>query len=97
MTRFAERLQQKFKKIADTFRFFDRNYDNSISFKEFRVVCEELDMRFTQNELNVVFNYLDGNKSGFVTYLEFCSLTDERISGKDPFKNDPPGPLEYVR
>ena len=61
VTKFANRLQEKFKKIGDTFRFFDRNYDNSISFKEFRVVCEELDMRFTQNELSVVFNYLDGN------------------------------------
>lgn len=54
-------------------------------------------MRFSQNELNVVFNYLDANKSGKLSYLEFCSLTDERISGKDPFKNDPPGPAEYQR
>ena len=29
------------------FRFFDRNYDNIISYKEFRVVCEELDMRLS--------------------------------------------------
>jgi hypothetical protein len=54
-------------------------------------------MRFTQNELNVVFNYLDGNESGAITYLEFCQLTDERLSGKDPFKNDAGGPLEYHR
>ena len=54
-------------------------------------------MRFSQNELDVVFNYLDANISGFVSYLEFCSLTDERLSGKDPFKNDPLGPLEYQR
>ena len=49
--RFAQKLSFKFKKIGDTFRFFDRNFDNSISYKEFRVVCEELDLRFNQQEL----------------------------------------------
>ena len=57
--RFAQKLKLKFKKIGDSFRFFDRNYDNSISFKEFRVVCEELDMRFNHKELESVFNYMD--------------------------------------
>ena len=32
-----------------------------------------------------------------MSYLEFCKLTDERLSGKDPFKNDAGGPLEYHR
>lgn len=85
--RFASKLSQKFKKIGDTFRFFDRNYDNSISFKEFRVVCEELDMRFSQQELASVFSYLDEANHGDVSYLDFCKLTDEKRSGKDPFQN----------
>ena len=52
------RLQSKFKKLGPTFRFFDRNFDNQISLKEFRVVCEEMDMRFSSEELKMVFNYL---------------------------------------
>lgn len=45
--KFWQRLQQKFIKLNETFRFFDRNFDNQISFKEFRVVCEELDLRMS--------------------------------------------------
>jgi Ca2+-binding EF-hand superfamily protein len=45
--KFWHRIQQKFVKLNETFRFFDRNFDNQISFKEFRVVCEELDLRYT--------------------------------------------------
>ena len=56
--------QQKFYKVGDMFRFFDKNFDNSISIKEFRVVLEELDMRLTDTELNDLYEYLDQNKNG---------------------------------
>lgn len=44
-------------------------------------------MRFSQQELVSVFRYLDGANHGDVSYLDFCKLTDEKISGKDPFLN----------
>jgi hypothetical protein len=57
--KFWFRVQQKFKKAGDAFRHFDRNYDGSISFKEFRIVCEELDMRFSSSELGELYGYID--------------------------------------
>lgn len=85
--RFSQKLKFKFKKIGDSFRFFDRNFDNNISFKEFRVVCEELDMRFNHKELKSVFDYMDYERNGSISYPEFTMLTDEKRLGKDPFLN----------
>jgi hypothetical protein len=45
---FTRRLMAKFKGINKAYRHFDRDYDNQISYKEFRVVCEEMDLRYTQ-------------------------------------------------
>ena len=85
--KFWFKLQQKFKKMGDTFRFFDKNYDNQISFKEFRVVCEELDMRMDSNELKYLFSYLDKDGGGSIGYSEFIMLCDEKRRGLDPLEN----------
>jgi hypothetical protein len=44
--KFWVKMKNKFHKIGDMFRFFDRNFDNEVSFNEFRCVIEELDLRF---------------------------------------------------
>lgn len=85
--RFWQKLQAKFKKIGDMFRFFDRNFDNEISFKEFRIVAEELDMRFTSAEMRALFDFLDSEKTGTIGYNEFTQLCDEKRRGLDPFIN----------
>jgi hypothetical protein len=85
--KFWQKLTLKFKKIADMFRFFDRNFDNSISFKEFRVVCEELDLRFTENQLKDLFDWIDNEKKGAIGYHEFMRISDEKRLGIDPFVN----------
>jgi Ca2+-binding EF-hand superfamily protein len=81
------RLMQKFKKISDAFRHFDRDYDNQISYKEFRVVCEEMDMRYTKNELQIIYSYLDDDGGGTIGFLEFTKLLDEKRMGIDPYTN----------
>lgn len=87
---FAQRLSQKFKKIGDAFRHFDRNYDNEISYKEFRIVCEEMDLRYTKNELQELFSFLDNDGGGSIGYLEFTKLLDEKRMGIDPYASQPP-------
>ena len=86
--RFWIKLQSKFKKLGDTFRFFDRNFDNKISLKEFRVVCEEFDMRFNSDELKKVFNYLINEGQTTIGYQEFTKLCDEKRLGQDPYINN---------
>jgi len=41
------------------FRFFDKDFSNSVSYKEFRIVCEELDMRLPVWEERLIFDYID--------------------------------------
>ena len=69
------------------FRFFDKNFDNSISLKEFRVVLEELDMRFTEKELTDLFKFLDKNNNGAIGYHEFLNVSEDVRLGLDPFAN----------
>lgn len=66
--RFGNRIMQKFKKIGVAFRHFDRNFDNQVSFKEFRIVCEEMDLRFSSEELRELFSYLDSDGGGSIGY-----------------------------
>jgi len=69
------------------FRFFDRNFDNEISFKEFRVVCEELDLRFTADDTKLLFEMLDIEQNGIVGFHEFLNIAEENRLNLDPFKN----------
>ena len=85
--KFWQKLTLKFKKIADMFRFFDRNFDNSISYKEFRVVCEELDLRFNETQLKDLFDWIDNERKGAIGYHEFMRISDEKRLGIDPFDN----------
>lgn len=78
---------QKFKKIGNAFRHFDRDFDNQISFKEFRIVCEEMDLRYSSDEIEKLFGYLDSDGGGSIGYLEFTKLLDEKRRGIDPFTN----------
>ena len=88
MENFYNRLQQKFYKLNDTFRFFDKNHDNQISFKEFRVVCEELDLRLPTSDLKALFSYLDEDFGGSIGYAEFIKICDEKRRGLDPLLNN---------
>jgi Ca2+-binding EF-hand superfamily protein len=84
---FSIRLFSKFKKLGDAFRHFDRNFDNEISFKEFRIVCEEMDLRYSSDEVKLLFSYLDSDGGGTIGYKEFTKLLDENRLGLDPMKN----------
>lgn len=69
------------------FRFFDKNFDNQISLNEFRVVVEELDMRFNETELRMLFGFLDKNNNGYIGFHEFLGISDDARMGLDPFAN----------
>jgi len=84
---FTTRLNQKFQKIGDAFRHFDRDFDNQISYKEFRIVCEEMDLRYTKDELQNLYTYMDTDGGGTIGYNEFTKLLDEKRMGIDPYTN----------
>jgi Ca2+-binding EF-hand superfamily protein len=51
-----------------------------------------MDLRYTKNELQNLFSYLDNDDGGTIGYLEFTKLLDEKRLGIDPYihqvKND---------
>jgi len=69
------------------FRFFDKDYDNDVSFKEFRVACDEMDLRFSNEDIKILFGYLDKDGGGTIGYNEFLNLSDEKRLGLDPMVN----------
>lgn len=73
--------------MNDMFRFFDKDFDNQISFREFRVSCEELDFRFSNEEIKLLFSYIDADGGGTIGYDEFINLSEERRRGLDPLQN----------
>ena len=68
MEKFWDKIEKKFSSYHSAFRHFDKNYDGRISFKELRIVSEELDFRFTPEELKSLFAYIDDDNGGTIGY-----------------------------
>lgn len=85
--KFWFKISQKFKKMGDMFRYFDKSHTNEVTFKEFRISCEELDLRYTNEEVKLLFEYIDQDGGGTIGFNEFLNLSDERRRGIDPMMN----------
>lgn len=69
------------------FRFFDLRSTGKISFADFSYIVDQLSIKFTRHQVQDVFNYLDKDKDGQVTYTDFCELCEERRRQIDPFES----------
>lgn len=72
------RLNERFHTFAAAFRFFDINFKNQITFNEFSKGLETLKVKVSLKDQLLCFKYLDTEEKGFITYHDFCNLTDER-------------------
>jgi len=45
---------------------------------------ENLKIKLSSRDLLFVFNYLDSDGKGYMTYDDFCNLSDERRNNLDP-------------
>jgi len=82
------KLEEKFKNMGIAFRYFDKNYNNSVSFSEFQNSLDTLKIKFSIQTIHEIFAFLDRDKKGYITYYDFCELTEERRRGIDPFRNE---------
>ncbi|CDW88969.1 ef hand family protein [Stylonychia lemnae] len=82
------KIQEKYDKINHAYKFFAGLSTNKISFNDFVIGLENLRLKLTTKEINDVFNSLDQDKDGYISYLEFCNMAEERRRGIDPFHND---------
>lgn len=45
-------------------------------------------IKIASSDINQVFEYLDTNKDGYINYLEFCELCEEKRKNIDPFNSE---------
>lgn len=45
-------------------------------------------MKISSADVQQVFNYLDKNQDGYITYAEFCYLSDEKRLNLDIFEHE---------
>ena len=66
-----DKIKEKHPKMAQAYRFFDVDHKSAISKEEFAVGLQKLKIVMEQSEIDKVFDYLDRNKNGKLTYNEF--------------------------
>jgi calmodulin len=64
--------------IKESFAFFDKDGDGSITFHEFAVAMKVLGQNPTENELLELIENVDENKNGSIEYKEFVTLVTEK-------------------
>ena len=57
-----------------------------ISKNDFIFALESLKVKLTSADIGLVFEYLDKNKDGYISYSEFCYLCEEKRRNIDPFE-----------
>ena len=82
-------INQKFKKLADAFRFFDMDDNRTIDFIEFFSGLDKLRVKMSEQDAHNCFKYLNSKGDGEIDYNQFCALVEERRRNIDPFYNTP--------
>jgi hypothetical protein len=65
------KIQEKFERLAEAFRFFDIDNNTKLTRKEFREGLERLKIKISDEDREAVFEFLDKNKNGWLSYKEF--------------------------
>jgi hypothetical protein len=78
---FWQKLEERFKNIGESYRFLDKNHNNRLSFQEFVEALDNLEIKFSIDMLQKIFNYMDSDDKGYVTYQNFCEMAEERRRG----------------
>lgn len=72
------KISERFKGMAEAYRYFDVNFNNRVSFNEFQKGLDHMRIKFQINELDVIFKYLDRGQKGYIAYNDFCMLSEEK-------------------
>ena len=80
------KVHEKFEKVNLAYRFFaGLTFPQKISFNDFVIGLENLRLKLSTKEVIAMFEALDQDKDGYISYNEFCELSEERRRGIDPF------------
>ena len=79
-----ERIQERFRKTAKAFKFFDLSSKGMIQPKEFELGTIKLGFSFNQILIQKIFDYIDFDQDGRIQYTEFSKFWEEE---KQDFKS----------
>ena len=81
------KLDERFGTMGQAFRYFDKNYNNRVSFGEFQKSLDHLRIKFQVDMIDKIFQSLDKDKKGYISYQDFANLAEETRRNIDPFKS----------
>lgn len=85
MTLIAIKIEEKFHSIAKAFTYFDKNGDQMINKNEFIKGVEGLRVKLPKQDLDKVFDHMDINQDHYLSYHEFCGISEEKRRNIDPY------------
>ncbi len=81
------KVQERHFTVAQAFRYFDIQNSGKVSKSDLIYGLEQLKVKLSSADVTSVFDFLDKNKDGFISYSEFCYLCEEKRRNIDPFDN----------
>lgn len=82
-----QKIQEKHKSLTNAFRFLDHKQKGKIKKSDFAIGLEKMKIHLARADSDRVFNHLDKNATGFLTFTQFCTIVDETSSRVvDPYK-----------
>jgi Ca2+-binding EF-hand superfamily protein len=72
------KLDERFKGMAEAYRYFDVNFNNRVSFNEFQKGLDHLRIKYRVNEVDAIFKYLDRGQKGYISFGDFSELCEEK-------------------
>ena len=78
------RIEERFSTSSPAFRLFDRTANGKVTIDSFMLGLEALNVKLSSKDVLRVFKHLDTGRKSYITYGDFCNLSDERRSEADP-------------
>jgi hypothetical protein len=79
------KIQEKYESLPEAYRYFDVNFNNRVEFAEFQKGLNAMRITYQVNQVNEMFQYLDRGNKGYISYLDFCEMAEERRRRLDVF------------
>lgn len=80
----ASNFDLHFRDIKEAFQEFDKNNDRLITKEEFKTNVRQLKSGMDNDEIDLIFDFMDGDKNGVISFDEFCLLNEERFKHNQP-------------
>ena len=80
----SDKIRERFVNLQTCFRFLDTDKSQELTLNEFAQAIDHMRLKISFNDIKKLFNYIDKNGNGKITYEEFTLLLEERWRGIDP-------------